>query len=184
VSPRQTPDAVTRIGAEAWDADAFAAMYGRHERTVAGCVMRRTRRAEISADVTSEVLAAALLAWRQGPVREVHERAWLLSIAEHKLIDSYRRGRVEDAARRRLAMRPTIIDDESLRAIEALTEETPALELVGSLPTEQQAVITGHVIEDRSYSELAAQLGCSEQVVRKRVSRALGSLRARIGGKR
>jgi RNA polymerase sigma-70 factor (ECF subfamily) len=145
--------------------------------------MRRTGRAEISADVTSEVFAAALLAWRQGPVQDVHERAWLLAIAEHKLIDSYRRGRVEDAARRRLAMRPTVVDDESLRAIEELTKETPALELVGSLPAEQQAAVTGRVIEDRSYSELAAHLGCSEQVVRKRVSRGLGSLRGRIGGK-
>lgn len=58
----------------------------------------------MAADLTAETFAAALLA--------VHDRsrrlpdvplAWLFTIAHRKLIDSHRRGQVEDAARRRLA---------------------------------------------------------------------------------
>jgi len=167
-----------------WDPDAFAAFYRRHERAIAGFLMRRTGRADLAADLTSEVFAAALLSWRAGAGPGTHEAAWLYGIAQHKLIDSHRRGRVEDDARRRLGMRPTPLDDESLRAIEALTAETPALELVAELPDEQRAAITGRVIDERPYPELAAELGLSEQVVRKRVSRGLARLRAAIGGER
>jgi RNA polymerase sigma factor (sigma-70 family) len=146
--------------------------------------MRRTGRAELAADLTSEVFAAALIAFRGEGEPAVNEQAWLYGIAQHKLIDSYRRGRVEDEARVRLGMRPTVIDDESLRAIAALTAETPALELVAALPEEQRVAVTGRVIEDRPYDELAASLGLSEQVVRKRVSRGLAQLRAAMGGER
>jgi RNA polymerase sigma factor (sigma-70 family) len=166
------------------DADAFAELYRRNERAVATFLMRRTGRAELAADLTSEVFAAALIAWRNGGERAVNEQAWLYGIAQHKLIDSYRRGRVEDEARVKLGMRPTMIDDESLRAIAALTAETPALELVAALPEEQRAAVTGRVIDERPYDELAASLGLSEQVVRKRVSRGLAQLRAAMGGER
>src|SRR5579875_582266 len=171
-------------GDEDWDPEAFAAFYRRHERGVATFLMRRTGRAELAADLTSEVFAAALIAWRGGGERALNEQAWLYGIAQHKLIDSYRRGRVEDEARVKLGMRPTIIDDESLRAIAALTDETPALELVAALPEDQREAVTGRVIEERDYDELAASLGLSEQVVRKRVSRGLAQLRAVIGGER
>jgi RNA polymerase sigma-70 factor (ECF subfamily) len=169
---------------ENWDPDAFVAFYRRHERAVATFLMRRTGRAELAADLTSEGFAAALIAFRDRGEPAVSEQAWLYGIAQHKLIDSYRRGRVEDAARVTLGMRPTVIDDESLRAIAALTAETPALELVAALPEEQRVAVTGRVIEERTYDELAASLGLSEQVVRKRVSRGLAQLRAAMGGER
>jgi RNA polymerase sigma factor (sigma-70 family) len=169
---------------ETFDAEAFAAFYARHERAVATFLMRRTGRAELAADLSSEVFAAALIAFRGGGEPAANEQAWLYGIAQHKLIDSYRRGRVEDDARRKLGMRPTVIDDESLQAIAALTAETPALELVAALPEEQRAAVTGRVIEERPYDELAASLGLSEQVVRKRVSRGLAQLRAAMGGQR
>jgi RNA polymerase sigma-70 factor, ECF subfamily len=168
---------------EPWDPEAFAAFYRRHERGVATFLMRRTGRAELAADLTSEVFAAALIAWRDGGEPPVNEGAWLRGIAQHKLIDSYRRGRVEDDARVRLGMRQTVIDDESLRAIAALTAETPAIELVAALPEEQRAAVTGRVIDERPYDELAASLGLSEQVVRKRVSRGLARLRSAMGAK-
>ncbi len=36
------------------------------------------------------------------------------------------------------------------------------------------------IVEERDYGDIAAQLRCSEIVVRKRVSRALGTLRSAI----
>ncbi len=171
-------------GTENGDPEQFAAFYRRHERAVATFLMRRTGRPELAADLTSEVFAAALIAFRDRCEPAAHERAWLFGIAQHKLIDSYRRGRVEDEARVKLGMRPTMIDDESLRAIATLTTETPALELVAALPAEQRVAVTGRVIEERGYDELAAALGLSEQVVRKRVSRGLAQLRAAMGGER
>lgn len=175
----ESPDASAR-----WDPAEFAAFYRRHERAVAAFFMRRTGRAELAADLTSEVFAAALLEWRRNGPRRETERGWLFGIAQHKLVDSYRRGAVEDRARRELGMRPTAVSDESLARIEALTAETPALELVHALSAEERAAVTARVIDERSYGEIAAELRLSEQVVRKRVSRALARLRSALGGER
>ena len=167
-----------------FDPDAFAELYSRYERPIAAFFMRRTRCAELAADLTSEVFAAALLAWRRGLRPVVDERGWLFGIAQHKLVDSYRRGRVEDDARCRLGMHVTFVTDESLASIEALTSETPMLELVQGLPFDERAALTARVIDDRGYGEIAAELELSEQVVRKRVSRGLGRLRKLVGGER
>lgn len=167
-----------------WDADAFAAFYRRHERAMVALLLRRTGSAEVAADLASEVFAAALLGWRRGERPQLSEPAWLYGIARHKLIDSYRRGRVEDEARRRLGMHPVVLSDESVARVEALHGETPALDLVQSLPADQREAVTARVIEEREYSAIAEELGLSEQVVRKRVSRALARLRATIGGER
>ena len=164
-----------------FDADAFGAFYGRYERAVASFLMRRSANAELAADLTAEVFAAALLGWRRNMRPALDERAWLFGIAQHKLADSYRRGRVEDDARRRLGMRPTLLTDESLARIEALTAETPALALIDQLPAEQRVAVTARVIDERGYSEIAGELRLSEQVVRKRVSRGLKRLRQLIG---
>jgi RNA polymerase sigma-70 factor (ECF subfamily) len=167
-----------------FDPTEFGELYRRHERSIAGFLMRRTRSAELAADLTAEVFAAALLAWRQQSRPAVDERAWLFGIAQHKLIDSYRRGRVEDDARVRLGMRPTVVSDESFEQIEGLTAETPALELVEQLPAEQRVAVTARVIDERGYGEIALELQLSEQVVRQRVSRGLRRLRETIGGGR
>jgi RNA polymerase sigma-70 factor (ECF subfamily) len=168
--------------AGSFDPAAFGELYRRHERSIAGFLMRRTGKADLAADLTAEVFAAALLAWRRQARPALDERAWLFGIAQHKLVDSYRRGRVEDEARVRLGMRATVITDESLMQIEALTAETPALELVEQLPAEQRVAITARVIDERDYPEIASELRLSAQVVRKRVSRGLRRLRETIGG--
>ena len=51
------------------------------------------------------------------------------------------------------------------------------------LPGDQREAITARVIDERDYSEIAKDLRCSEAVVRQRVSRGLGALRARMEGK-
>jgi RNA polymerase sigma factor (sigma-70 family) len=164
-----------------WDPDAFGQFYRRHERAMLAFLMRRTGDAELAADLASEVFAAALLAWRRGVAAPDSERAWLYGIAQHKLIDSYRHGRVEDEARRRLGMRPMATSNASLVEIEALTAEAPVLELVRALPAEQRVAITARVIDERPYGEIARELRLSEQVVRKRVSRGLARLRSAVG---
>jgi RNA polymerase sigma factor (sigma-70 family) len=57
-------------------------------------------------------------------------------------------------------------------------------EFVAALPEQQRTAVTGRVLDERSYDELAAELGVSEQVVRTRASRGLAQLRVAIGGER
>jgi RNA polymerase sigma-70 factor (ECF subfamily) len=49
---------------------------------------------------------------------------------------------------------------------------------LADLPAGERAAVSARVIEERDYGEIARSLGCSEMVVRKRVSRGLARLRA------
>ena len=62
------------------------------------------------------------------------------------------------------------------------TERGPVTELVEALPVGERHAVKAHVLDERSYSEIAASLDCSEMVVRKRVSRGLARLRHTLEG--
>src|SRR5437764_8557783 len=94
------------LAAAADDASAFTAFYRRYERPVLAFFFRRTRDAELAADLTAEVFAAVLLACRRYRPGRGPAEAWLFGIAQHKLADSRRRGVVADGARRKLGMAP------------------------------------------------------------------------------
>jgi len=120
------------------------------------------------------------LARRRAFVRSSAARAWLFGIARHELADTWERGRVEDRARRRLGIEPLALGDAELERIEELGGETDALALLAELPEDQRRAISGRVLEQREYAELASQLRCSESVVRQRVSRGLRNIRDRL----
>ncbi len=169
------------LSAAARDGAAFTAFYRRYERAMLAFFLRRTGDAELAADLTAEVFAAVLLACRRYRPGDAPAAAWLFGIARHKLVDSRRRGQVDDAARRRLRMAPVALDDDDLRRIESCAGADALLE---ALPFEQQAAVRARVLDDRSYEEIASELRCSEAVVRKRVSRGLATLRERLGEER
>ena len=155
---------------------AFAVFYRRHEGSVLGYFMRRTGNAELAADLAAETFAAALL----GAARfrgDGNALAWLYGIARHRLLHSIERGRVEDRARRKHAMPRLEIGDLLVDRLERLAGEERACELLDQLPPDQAEAIRAHVLEDRSYKDIAGSVKASEAVVRKRVSRGLLTLR-------
>jgi RNA polymerase sigma-70 factor (ECF subfamily) len=168
----------------AGDADAFVAFYRRHLATMLAFFLRRTGDRELAADLTAEVFAAALLAVERFRPGELPAVAWLYGIAAHKLADSRRHGRVEDRARRRLALEPLAIDDDALERVEELAsrdgDETRITDAVRLLPTFQRDAVLARVVDERPYPEIAAAMSCSELLVRKRVSRGLRTLRSQI----
>jgi RNA polymerase sigma factor (sigma-70 family) len=162
------------------DPEAFVAFYQRHLRAVLGFFLRRTGDPELTADLTAEVFAAALLAAARYRPGEQPALAWLYGIAAHKLADSRRRGRVEDAARRRLALEPLAIDDADLARVEEIADPGAAEAAVLTLPPAQRDAVLARVVEERPYAEIADEMQCSELLVRQRVSRGLRALRAQI----
>jgi RNA polymerase sigma factor (sigma-70 family) len=164
----------------AGDPDAFVAFYRRYLAAVLGFFLRRTGDPELTADLTAETFAAALIGaggYRPG---ERPELAWLYGIAAHKLADSHRRGRVEDEARRRLALEPLTIDDADLARVAELADPGNAETALMALPPPQRDSVLARVVHERSYAEIADQMHCSEMLVRQRVSRGLRALRARM----
>lgn len=159
----------------AGDADAFGAFYRRHAPVLLGWLRKRTGHADLAADLAAETFARALEGRRGFDASRGDARAWLFGIARNVLARSLERGRVDDETRRRLGMQPIHLGDEALRAIDEGAGD--AVDLLATLPADQVAAITGRVIERQDYEDLATQLGCSESVIRKRVSRGLGAMR-------
>jgi RNA polymerase sigma factor (sigma-70 family) len=157
----------------------FDVFYRRHRDAVLAFHAHRVAEPELAADLTAETFAAALLAVHDAD-RAIPEVpvAWLFTIAHRKLIDSYRRGTVEAVARRRLALAPLVVEDEDIeRIVETARTTDVAVELARRLPLEQFQALKARVLDERDYADIAGELGCSEVVVRMRVSRALKALR-------
>lgn len=165
------------------DARRFAAFYRRHEDAVLGYFLKRTRSAELAADLTAETFARALEGRERFDGRRGDAGAWLFGIARNVLSRSLDRGRVEDDVRRRLSMQPLVLDDQAIARIEAVGD-APALDALAALPDEQAQAVRGRVIDEVGYEELARRLDCSESVVRQRVSRGLRAMRAELGNDR
>jgi RNA polymerase sigma-70 factor (ECF subfamily) len=165
----------TRAG----DRDAFGVLYERRQELVLAFLLKRTRDPEVAMDLMAETFAVALVALADRPPAIAGSAApWLLTIARNAMIDSYRRGRVESDARRRLAMEPVQIGDGDVERVLQLAAETDLLlGLADELPAEQFDALRARVLDGRGYEEIAGQLECSAAVVRKRVSRAISTLR-------
>ncbi len=173
-------------GARSGDGQAFGAFYRRRRSLVLAYMGRRTGDPELAADLLAETFAAALVVVLD-PRRELplEPMAWLMTIARNKLIDSVRRGQVKRAARARLSLEPLAIDDDDLQRIEQLMSATDVdATLLALLPAEQLAALRARVLDERDYAQIASELRCSEAVVRKRVSRALQTLRGAMGASR
>lgn len=164
----------------AGNGDAYAAFYRRFERAVLSYFARAGAPPDVRADLTAETFARALAGLERFDPQLGRPVAWLFGIARHVLFASHERGRVDSAARRRLAMPPLLLDDEAIERIDDLSAAGAVLDLLQSLPDDQRAAVQARVVLEREYVDIARDLRCSEQVVRKRVSRGLATLRQQL----
>ena len=172
------------LAAASHEPEAFAAFYSRYAEPVFAFFIARTQRPDLAADLTAETFAAALAGASSFRGESASAAPWLFQIARNKMLDSFRRKRVDDAARRRLGMQPIEIDDGELAELEGRLDlaahEAWLADALASLPVEQRAAVMARVIDERDYAEIAAEVECSQAVVRQRVSRGLATLRARF----
>ena len=159
--------------------ESFGVFYERHFASVLAYFRRRVGGPEEAFDLAAETFAAALVSLRRFQPGPEPAQAWLFAIARHKLSEAIRSNRVQDKARRELGMQPILLDETAIEIIER-TASTPAVALLEDLPAEQREAIEAHHIEGRRYADIAAELRCSESVVRKRVSRGLAALHSQL----
>jgi RNA polymerase sigma-70 factor (ECF subfamily) len=181
VSQENEPSDEQLLLASATDPAAFEAFFRRRSEAVLAYFMRRTADPEVAADLMAETFAAALLGARRFRKRPEPALAWLFTIARNELADHGRRGRVAARARRRLGIERVALDDADLARIESSLDAAAvfpaARRELERLPADQRAAVEAYVIEGRGYREIAQEAGCSEAVVRQRVSRGLRALR-------
>lgn len=158
--------------------DLFGLFYDRHSDAILSYCYRRTGCPTTAADLTAEVFAAAYakrLAFRD---TGTPARAWLYGIAKRQLGTFVRRRRVADRWRRRFGLTSLETTADELERIETLVDLEPVRgalrDALGTLP--QQRALWLRVIEDRSYRDIATELGCTEGAARVRVSRGLTRL--------
>lgn len=135
---------------------------------------------EDAEDLLLDVFLAALQSKDLLTRVEASQRAWLLAVARHKVIDWYRRkGRQQFVALEQVS--------NSLYEDEAFSPEQVALEgeayeqimaTLKQLPLTQQQTVWLKFVYGLRCSEIAAILGKRESTVRTWLSRALQSIRA------
>jgi RNA polymerase sigma factor (sigma-70 family) len=166
-------------------AGGFVAFYRRFERSMLGFFMRATGQPDLAADLTAETFARALESLSAFDRARGRADQWLFGIARNVLAESYRRGRVETAARARLGLPELVLDDHAAETIARLSAQHDGVSVaLAGLPSAQQQAIEERVVRERDYPEIAGELRCSEALVRKRVSRGLQALRTRLAGER
>jgi RNA polymerase sigma-70 factor (ECF subfamily) len=167
------------------DPEAFTRFYRRHATALLGYLVRRTGDPELGADLTAETFACALEGIERFDPARGSGVNWLFGIARHQLLRTLRA--VERRARDRLGMSRIELDDEALERIVALAESESTRLLLAdaleALPRDQRAALDARVLGEADYGEIARASGTAEATIRKRVSRALESLRNALGEK-
>jgi len=163
------------------DRAAFATLYRTYLPLVLRWCLRATGDRELAADLSSEVFAAALVRSDRYRPEAGAVGAWLLGIAANKLRESRRRKRIEDSARRRLGLEPVVFTDADLELVDELVGMDERLQvLTQELPVDQRDAVMARIVDERPYEEIAAEMKCSDSVVRQRVSRGLRSMRSNL----
>jgi RNA polymerase sigma factor (sigma-70 family) len=169
--------------AAAGDDRAFGEFYRRWLPLVTRYHLRRTDSRELAFDLTAETFAAVVVDLRRFDPGRGAPANWLFEIAEHKLLDSWRRAKVESSARTRLGHERVVLEDRDLERVEELASlgDTRRLDrLLSQLPAPLRDAVRARILDERSYAEIAGDMACSEAVVRQRVHRGLSRLRERL----
>lgn len=176
------PDAKLLAAVTRDDGAAFAVFYRRHLPAVVAFVLRESGDREAAADLSAEVFAAVLLSAARYRGEGDSALPWVLGIARNKLRMSRRRKRIERRARLRLGITPVALDDDDLDLVERLADDGAlgVSALVDQLREPERDAVRSRIVLQRSYSEIASELQCSELVVRKRVSRGLARVRKEL----
>jgi RNA polymerase sigma-70 factor (ECF subfamily) len=166
------------------DPSAFGEFYERHAVPLTGYFLRRTRNPEWAADLTAETFADALMRARRFDPAKGTAVMWLYGIAGRELADALEHGAVATRARRRMRIPRIELDDDALeRVVEVASSAATGrrlAELLDELPAEQRDAVRARVLDELDYDEIAAGGAISEAVARKRVSRGLAGIRARM----
>jgi RNA polymerase sigma-70 factor (ECF subfamily) len=140
-------------------------------------VRRRTASRQDAEDVTQEVFEAAVAALGQARLKaEAPPLAWLYTVARRRLVDRLRAARPAGAA---LDLEAQVGGEHAYgpALVSALVDG------LRSLDEGQRRVIVLKLLEGRSFAEIAAEVGASEEACRMRFSRGLARLRRYLAEK-
>jgi RNA polymerase sigma factor (sigma-70 family) len=155
---------------------AFAELVARHLGWVYGTALRKTRDAALAEDVAQAVFLA-LSAKSEKLIRHPSLSAWLFTATRLAAADTLRR-RARQKEREQMAQLASTSRVADVAVDEEVTERID--DALAELPQKYRQVILLHFYSQLSLRAIAAQLNASEPAIRKRLTRALQKLRARM----
>lgn len=167
------------------DPEAICALYDRHAVALVRFLASSGASHEAAWDVTQETFAGLLVRGYRGPVPPgISAWPWLAVTSRNLLRDWQRRGRADERARLKIGVQPISGSDgdldEALARFDAERSRAVIADALASLSPTQRAAVVGRVIAEKDYAVLAEEAFASEQTMRRRVSRGLRLLRARV----
>jgi RNA polymerase sigma-70 factor (ECF subfamily) len=136
-------------------------------------LLRRARDHHVAEELTQQVFAEAVIALSEAETRPHTLVAWLYRVAERRFVDEIRRRRRLELTSFAAAVAPIETFPGYGRAVARALRAG-----IHQLPPEQRVVVVQHLLEDRPYSDIAEELGITEQACKMRFSRAMKQLRA------
>ena len=188
ISPQAVPGAATGQAADTrWvrlaaqgDQAAFEYLYQSRVTKISRYVQAILSNTAAAEETVAEVF---ITAWRKLSKLREPERfdSWLYRIAHNHSMDSLRKRRDTEPLEKRAMLKP----DPNPRncpqgSLEISASEQIIKEALLRLPDDQREVITLRFLAEMSHSEVALQLGKSEEAVRALQYRGLKTLKARM----
>jgi RNA polymerase sigma-70 factor (ECF subfamily) len=174
VDPSEERRLVAR--AKEGDMDAYERLVKAFERPVYYLCLRMTGAPQAADDLAQETFIrayGALAGFKEG----LDFYAWLRRIAVNAALNDLRATkREEPLGDRDPAHYKDLPQDELLRR----EAERKVQEALGALPSDQRTVLVLRVFEDRSYRDIARDLGISQGTVMSRLSRARKKLKTSL----
>jgi len=175
------------VAAAQQDRACFGAVYERYFELVYGYVARRVRDRTATEDVTSEVFRKALANIDRFKSTGAPFGAWLLRIASNLIADRAKRQakdgvRVDEPSLMVGLMSADAANSRQSQQIQLEDAERRAwvIRRVDELPDDQRRVVRMRFAEEKTISEIAAELARSEGAVKQLQFRALQNLRQKI----
>jgi RNA polymerase sigma factor (sigma-70 family) len=167
------------------DAEAFGRLYEAESEAVLIFLVRRTLDVETAVELTAETFAVALTSWRTlGRLGPEQSRAWLFTVARRRYGRYLRRAQSERRMVERLGVRVPMVDETDVAMIEERAGLGELRRVIARelerLSADQRQAVRLRIVEERSYEEIAGELGVTEATARARVSRGLRRLASAI----
>ncbi len=169
------------------DAEAFARLYDRHERTVYRFILRQVQDAAVADDLLQDTwLAVVRAAQTYTPQANAAFTTWLLTIARNRVLDHFR------ARRPDVSFDDTGDDDEGLALADQLKADTAGqpeaqalsrqqarafLDAVEALPPAQREAFLLHAEGGLSVDDIARHTGVGFETAKSRLRYAMNRLK-------
>lgn len=162
--------------------ETFTEIYERYGKVIKKSVMAQTGKIELAEDICQQTFETYYR--KIETVEAGSELSWLFVVAEHELIDYWRKASTNREIFQPEAFEDTLDAEELSDPAKVVTDRILACDLMRALRKRNRRWydVVYHIYFLReSYEEAARHLGVSAEVLRARCSRALRFLRKKFG---